>query len=103
MRRMIAVCLGALALAGCGETPAKAPPSPNANALVVEPAAGRTCDAASLTYLIGKPRTEIPVPVDPSRRRVACTTCPVSEDYQPDRTNILYDAQTGKVTKLKCG
>jgi hypothetical protein len=103
MRHRLAVCLGALALAGCGGTPAKAPPSPNANALTVQPAAGQSCDASTLAYLIGKPRTEIPVPVDPSKRRVACTTCPVSEDYVPDRTNILYDAQTGKVTQLKCG
>jgi hypothetical protein len=70
---------------------------------VVPPSAAEPCDKASLAYLIGKPRSLIPVPVDPSLRRVACTTCPVTEDYHPNRTNILFDAQTGLVTTLKCG
>jgi len=61
------------------------------------------CEAAHLAYLVGKPRTEIPVPVDMSNRRVSCTTCPVTQDYQPDRTDILFDAQTGLITEIKCG
>ena len=61
------------------------------------------CDAPDLTYLIGHPRTDIPVPVDPSRRRVSCTTCPVTEEYRPDRTDILFNADTGVITAVKCG
>jgi hypothetical protein len=61
------------------------------------------CEAAHLAYLVGKPRTEIPVPVDLSNRRVSCTTCPVTQDYQPDRTDILFDEQTGLITEVKCG
>ncbi len=61
------------------------------------------CEAAHLAYLVGKPRTAIPVPVDLSNRRVSCTTCPVTQDYQPDRTDILFDAQTGLITEVKCG
>jgi len=61
------------------------------------------CEAASLAYLVGKPRTEIPVPVDPTSRRVSCTTCPVTQDYRPERTDILFDAQTGLITEVKCG
>lgn len=61
------------------------------------------CDARTLTYLIGRPRTDIPVPADLSRRRVACTTCPKSDDYRPDRTNILFNANTGIITALTCG
>ena len=61
------------------------------------------CEAASLAYLVGKPRTEIPVPVDPTSRRVSCTTCPVTQDYNPGRTDILFDAQTGLITAVKCG
>ncbi len=37
-----------------------------------------------LQGLIGKQRSEIPIPVDPSRRRVACTTCPVTPELSPD-------------------
>ena len=61
------------------------------------------CEAASLAYLVGRPRTEIPVPVDPTSRRVSCTTCPVTQDYRPERTDILFDAQSGLITAVKCG
>jgi hypothetical protein len=61
------------------------------------------CEAASLAWLVGKPRTAIPVPVDPTSRRVSCTTCPVTQDYLPERTDILFDAQTGLITAVKCG
>ncbi|MDR3512557.1 MAG: peptidase inhibitor I78, partial [Caulobacteraceae bacterium] len=77
------------------------PPSP-----AQTPPAGPTsprCEAAALAYLIGRPKSEIPVPVDPSHRRVACATCPVSQDYRPDRTDILYDANTGLITAVTCG
>jgi hypothetical protein len=62
-----------------------------------------TCGAAALAGLVGKPRTQIPVPVDLTRRRVACTACPVAPDVRLDRLNILYDAQSGLVTKITCG
>jgi hypothetical protein len=81
--------------------PVSATPPPLAR--FAPPTSSEPCDRASLAYLVGKPRSLIPVPVDPSLRRVACTTCPVTEDYRPDRTDILFDAQTGLVTALKCG
>ena len=62
-----------------------------------------TCGAAALAGLVGRPRTQIPVPVDLTRRRVACTACPVAPDVRLDRVNILFDAQTGIVTKITCG
>ena len=61
------------------------------------------CDAPSLAYLVGRPRTEIPVPADLSHRRVACTTCPGTDDYRADRTDILFSAATGIVTSVTCG
>jgi hypothetical protein len=61
------------------------------------------CDAPRLAWLVGRSRNEIPVPVDPTRRRVACEQCPVTEDYQPERTTIRYDAQSGLVTSVRCG
>ena len=67
------------------------------------PAPKGRCDAPSLVYLIGRPRTEIPVPADLSHRRVACTTCAPAGDYRPDRTNILFDANTGIITAVTCG
>jgi hypothetical protein len=34
---------------------------------------------------------------------VACTTCPVTMDYRPDRLNILFNPDTGVVQQVKCG
>ncbi len=62
-----------------------------------------TCGANALAYLIGRPKTEIPIPTDLSHRRVACAACPVAPDVRLDRLNIIYDAETGKVTRLSCG
>lgn len=61
------------------------------------------CRAGDLQWLVGKPRTEIPVPVDVVNRRVACTTCPITEDYSPYRLNIFFSAQTGLVEQVRCG
>ncbi len=65
--------------------------------------AADACGAAAHTYLVGKNRSEIPVPVDPSNRRVHCSTCPVTQDFNPRRLNIIYDADSGRVTQVKCG
>ena len=109
--------LGAAVLSGCTDAPADT--SARAGGLPVfhvvpgslllpEPGPPRgslhdTCGAAALAGLIGRPRKQIPVPVDLSRRRVACTACPVAPDVRLDRVNILYDAQTGLVTRITCG
>lgn len=81
--------------------PAPPPPAPLANQSR-PPAPGDQCGAAELASLIGQPRTAIPIPVDPSRRRVVCTTCPRTEELRPDRQTIEYDAATGRVTKVGC-
>lgn len=61
------------------------------------------CRASELQWLVGKPRTEIPVPVDVVNRRVTCTTCPVTQDYSPQRLNIFFNEQTGIVEQVRCG
>ncbi|HEX6866604.1 MAG TPA: I78 family peptidase inhibitor [Caulobacteraceae bacterium] len=61
------------------------------------------CGAKPLQYLVGKHRTEIPVPVNPSTRRVTCTTCPVTMDYSAYRLNIFYEQSTGIIKEVKCG
>lgn len=80
-------------------TPPAPPPPPRA---VAGPRPDQ-CGAASLQYLVGKQKTEIPVPNDPSRRRVVCTTCPMTRDYRPDRQTILYDEASKQVTSVTCG
>ena len=89
-----------------------APPGPALNltsaSLLTPPAPVRPpekllCDAPSLAYLVGRPRTEIPVAADLSKRRVTCTDCPAAEDRQPYRTDILFDLRTSRVTAVTCG
>lgn len=61
------------------------------------------CRAGEMQWLVGKPKTEIPVPVDVVNRRVTCTSCPVTEDFSPYRLNIFFNAQTQIVEQVRCG
>ena len=79
--------------------PEIAPPPPVATPAPV----ADTCGARSHQSLIGRPRTEIPIPVRPERQRVVCTTCPMTMDYSAFRQTITYDANTGLVREVKCG
>jgi hypothetical protein len=83
--------------------PAPAPPPPMAAAPAPPPRPADSCGAISLQSLIGKPRTEIPVPVNPAMRRVVCSTCVTTQDYVAARQTIMYDTQTGLVTSVRCG
>ena len=121
MTRLLApvamAALVALAMGGCSSTieaepapsyppiatspPAPAPPPPPKVA-AAEPAPDQ-CGAAALQALVGHLRSEIPVPLQPDRQRVACTTCPSTMDFRPDRLNFLFDADTGVIRKISCG
>ncbi|WP_165187384.1 peptidase inhibitor I78 [Caulobacter soli] len=111
MKRFV---LGAVALflASCSSgapAPAPMPPpatptAPSAIALPTAPVAEKDqCGLKDAQAFVGKNRTDLPAPVDPSRWRVACTTCPVTMDYRPDRLNILFNPDTGVVQQVKCG
>jgi hypothetical protein len=104
--------IGALVLASACAEPQPAPPPPPQEAPQPAPPppappvprpARDACGAWELQSLVGRPRTQIPVPVEPSRRRVVCSTCPMTQDYVPYRQTIIYDAQTGLVKEVKCG
>ncbi len=104
--RVRAGLAGAIALAAMGAVNARsdAPTPPTAATPVSSaPPASDQCGAADLAGLVGKPRTEIPVPVDPSHRRVYCTTCIITQDYDPTRLDIVFDSKTGLITQVKCG
>lgn len=113
MRRAASALISAMVLIGCSSAPEPAPPpppstptAPPAIALPTPPPQSEPKDECGLkdaqAYL-GQPRTSLPAPVDPSRWRVACTTCPVTMDYRADRLNILFNADTGIVQQVKCG
>lgn len=103
-----------LVLASCSSAPPEpapmpppaTPTAPPAVALPTPPqqqAEKDECGLKDAQAFVGKNRTELPAPVDPSRWRVACTTCPVTMDYRPDRLNILFNPDTGVVQQVKCG
>ena len=61
------------------------------------------CRAGEMQWLVGKPKTDIPVPVDVVSRRVTCTTCPVTEEFSPHRLTIFFNEQTDIVEQVRCG
>ena len=105
MRRL--TCVAVLALAACATPPPEPAPQPPPLAapppVVQPPAPADTCGADQVRHLIGRPRTEIPVPLRPDLQRVACTTCPVTLDHNPNRLNFFFDAQTGIIKEIRCG
>lgn len=112
MKRASRILVLGLVLASCSSAPEPAPPpppttptAPPAVALPPSPppAEKDECGLKEARAFVGKPRTSLPAPVDPSRWRVACTTCPVTMDYRADRLNILFNADTGVVQDVKCG
>lgn len=101
------------ALAGCA-SPASDAPAPRAveqaqvslapvGSRVPQDSTTDLCRAGEMQWLVGKPKTEIPVPVNVVNRRVTCTTCPITEDYSPYRLNIFFNAQTDVVEQVRCG
>lgn len=101
--RMGALATTALLLA-CGGSSALAPaPGPAPGPQLPPTPAPDQCGAARLQHLVGQPRTEIPVPVDVTSRRVTCTECPLTEDYSASRLNILYNRDTGLIERVYCG
>ncbi len=108
MIRKLATLAAVLTLSACASAPPPAPPPPQPvteapTVPLPPPPPEDSCKAADFQYLVGRNKSEIPVPTDPSKRRVACTTCPVTMDYRPDRLNIYFDAETGTVKEVKCG
>lgn len=61
------------------------------------------CGAASRQGWIGQTLSHLPpTPPNAEWRRV-CTTCQKTDDFRPDRLNIVYDAADGRIVSLSCG
>ena len=103
----LAACAAPVFAPPASETPAwrpvgegQTPPSTGQDAAAP---ATDLCRAGEMQWLVGKPKTEIPVPVEMENRRVTCTTCAVTEDYSPRRLNIFFNEETGTVEQVRCG
>ena len=83
--------------------PAQPAPALQTQSPALRPMANDQCGAAALQYLVGRPRTEIPVPLQPSTRRVVCSTCVITQDYRADRQTIVFDSDTGLIKSVACG
>ncbi|HYF21906.1 MAG TPA: peptidase inhibitor I78 [Caulobacteraceae bacterium] len=111
MRR--AFVLVVLALAACGGPAEKAPDAPvssgpalpaPAPAARPEPVATDQCGAdVWRPRLVGAHRSTISATPEGAEWRVHCTTCPVTEEFRPQRMNIAYDEASGIVKSVNCG
>jgi hypothetical protein len=108
--RVLAAAALALVLAACSSTPGEAPEPSGPATVAVQPPAPEPaatdsdrCGAAEAQGLVGKSRTEIPIPLDPAKQRVACTTCSVTLDFRAERLNFFFDAATGVIKEVRCG
>jgi hypothetical protein len=110
----LAAAIAVAVLGACAEPAAKLPPPPAPVVTPPPPPPAPTpprppappkdaCGASPLQSLVGRPRTEIPVPVYPGRRRVVCSTCVMTQDYNPGRLTIIFDSNTGLVKSVRCG
>ena len=61
------------------------------------------CKADQYQRFIGRHRSELPAKPADDFRRVTCTTCPVTMDYNPRRLNIFYEESSGIIREVKCG
>lgn len=105
-RAILGLALAALAACSTPPSPQPAPPPPPPSPAPPPPVPQPTsdsCGARDLQYLVGRARSEIPVPVKPELQRVACTTCPVTMDFNPNRLNFFFDAGTGLIKEVRCG
>ena len=61
-----------------------------------------TCGAAESQSLVGRNVAAVSFASD-ANVRVACTTCAVTMDYDPNRMNVFFDRDTGRIERVTCG
>lgn len=61
-----------------------------------------TCGAAESQSLIGRNVAAVSF-ASGANVRVACTTCAVTMDYDPNRMNVFFDQDTGRIERVTCG
>lgn len=60
------------------------------------------CDAPSYRPLVGQPVSAATFPAGP-KLRVYSDSDVVTQEYMPNRTNVVYDDTTGLILRVFCG
>lgn len=104
--RAFLIAGAALALVACGQTtttpaeePAEAPPAA-APQTREEATAQDTCGGSAYRSMVGSNLAAVTLPADANIRVVQPDTV-VTEDFRPDRINIIVDAN-GAITAVEC-
>ncbi len=96
MIRLLAAAASAAALlSACASTEAEPP-------LRVDDGPAQ-CRADQYQNWIGRNRAELPQAPVGETWRIACTTCAVTMDYNPNRLNIFYEERSGVIREVRCG
>lgn len=91
------ILIGAgLLLAACSTTAASPDPAPS-------PGEGDMCRASEYQWLVGRKKDVIPAKPDGAVWRIACTSCPVTMDYNASRMNIFFDKDSEVIKQVRCG
>ena len=93
MRMILPLLAVAAIAAGCAPTPSPETPG--------TPGAQR-CDALTSQSLIGSHVGAVDF-APGANVRIACTTCPVTMDYNPNRLNLFFVEETGIIERVTCG
>ncbi|KQS56384.1 hypothetical protein ASG17_10360 [Brevundimonas sp. Leaf363] len=93
MRMILPLLAVAAFAAGCAPTPSPATPG--------TPGAQR-CNAEASQSLVGSHVGAVDFAAG-ANVRIACTTCAVTMDYNPDRLNVFFVEETGIIERVTCG
>jgi hypothetical protein len=97
MKTSLALTLAAaLLLFGAATAVSATPPDP-------VPGRDDTCGAGKYQYLVGKPKSAIPPKPPGAIWRIYSSTQMVTMDYIEARLDIIWNAETKRVIKVKCG
>lgn len=98
-------------LAGCapsadetrsGSPPATAPSSPTSIPSVAY-ASADACGVAARQDWVGRSVASLPAQPPGANWRRVCTTCQRTDDFRPERLNVVFDAASGRVVSVHCG
>ena len=96
MKTLKALVAAAAALGACAVDEPRSAPADSARSEGAD-----TCGMANFRHLIGRPASEIDQASLPPRTRVITPDMMVTQDYVPERLNIMTGTD-GRVASLRC-